>query len=684
MRNYALGAIHADAAFTAGASGSGITVAVIDSGVDGSIPELQGQVSSLSIDANNSRNTPVGTDGHATWVAGVIADKFNGAGSVGVAYNSTILSVRADVNSTTCNGEVCISANMSATGIDYAISQHAKIVNMSFGSADEALGPAFEAALQRGVNAGLIFVASAGNESAATPDWPGLYAADPRFAGSIIVAGATTRAGALASYSNLAGTTASAYMTAPGDKVIVNCGSSTCDQVSGTSFAAPAIAGAAALLLQAFPTMTGRQVIDLLLKTADDEGAAGTDSTYGRGALNLQRAFSPVGSLQVVSATTVPLTLTSTPGSYVTPAVGDAIARGQGLITVGRDSYDRLFRVNLAQAYRPGGASILAADPAVLSQTSDLDLPSFAQGHMHVSANLQSGRLDPADRFHWMLSSQDGGNLTVSYERSGFAVSAWKGGALTNPFSAPVVDAFTSVAQPDRAVQAAFSRGPVRFTAEAGAGNRLSPDHMRRESGSHYARAALATTLGGVTTSFGAGELVEPLGPLGSYMPQASGFGLPSKTGFVSASANWRIADGLAFNGEAALGRTKLEGAFLSTAAPALSSTWRMSLDMDCKTWGLRCTSAHLTLSQPLRIEGGTFSAVLPDVPLSADDPLTFSTRRFNAAPSGRELDLRMQADKDLGAFGTVSLQGVAAREPANIQTARAAFGLLAGWRTTF
>ena len=207
---------------------------------------------------------------------------------------------------------------------------------------------------------------------------------------------------------------------------------------------------------------------------------------------------------------------------------------------------------------------------------------------------------------------------------------------------------------------------------------------MTREAGSHYARAALEATVGGVTTSFGAGELVEPLGPLGSYMPQRSGFGLPSKTGFVSANASWRVADGLAFNGEAAIGRTKLEGAFLSTTGPAVSTTWRMSLDADCKTWGLRCTSAHLTLSQPLRIEGGTFSAVLPDVPQSPDDPLTFSTRNFNASPSGRELDLRIQADKDLGAFGTVSLQGVAAREPANIQTAHAAFGLLAGWRTTF
>ncbi|MEI9889464.1 MAG: S8 family serine peptidase [Caulobacteraceae bacterium] len=98
---------------------------MIDSGVDGSGPELTGRVSAQSIDASATRNTPVGTDGHATWVAGILANNFNGQGTVGVAYNSTVLSVRADTTTTTttaCGTDVCISANLAAQGIDYAIS----------------------------------------------------------------------------------------------------------------------------------------------------------------------------------------------------------------------------------------------------------------------------------------------------------------------------------------------------------------------------------------------------------------------------------------------------------------------------------------------------------------------------------------------------------------------------------
>ena len=122
----------------------------------------------------------------------------------------------------------------------------------------------------------------------------------------------------------------------------------------------------------------------------------------------------------------------------------------------------------------------------------------------------------------------------------------------------------------------------------------------------------------------------------------------------------------------------------MQTATPALSSGWRMSLDADCKTLGLACTSAHLSLAQPLRIERGDFTAVLADVPQSADDPLTFSVRRFSAAPSGREVDLRLQADRDFGPYGIVTVEAAAAREPGNIQGARPAAGLAVGWRTAF
>jgi hypothetical protein len=240
------------------------------------------------------------------------------------------------------------------------------------------------------------------------------------------------------------------------------------------------------------------------------------------------------------------------------------------------------------------------------------------------------------------------------------------------------------VAQPNAAVQAAFAHRNWRFSAEAGGGERLSPDHTRLEPGASYARAAVEHTIGGVAVSLGGGELVEPQGPLGSYLPDRSGYQLPTKTGFVSTTVHFNVLYGVDFNGQASLGRSKLVGQFMQTTDPAWSSSWRMSLDANCHAIGLECTGLHLSLSQPLRIERGNFTTVLPDAPQDADAPLTFSTRSFSAAPSGREVDLRLIADRDIGRFGVVSLQGVVAREPANIAYAKPAAGLVAGWRLPF
>ncbi|WP_204316931.1 S8 family serine peptidase, partial [Klebsiella aerogenes] len=85
---YGLGAIHAASAWQAGATGSGVTVAVIDSGVDHTQADLAVNVSPQSTDVFSSRNAPDGQDNHGTLVAGIIASAFNGFGTVGVAYNA--------------------------------------------------------------------------------------------------------------------------------------------------------------------------------------------------------------------------------------------------------------------------------------------------------------------------------------------------------------------------------------------------------------------------------------------------------------------------------------------------------------------------------------------------------------------------------------------------------------------
>ncbi|MEI9889462.1 MAG: hypothetical protein WDN45_01460 [Caulobacteraceae bacterium] len=143
--------------------------------------------------------------------------------------------------------------------------------------------------------------------------------------------------------------------------------------------------------MQAFPNLTGKQAVQLLLQTADAEGTGGVNSTYGVGQLDIARAFQPVGAVQVAQTNGVSASVVGSPDAFVSNAVGDAIVRSQALTTVGRDSYNRPFKINLAQGYRPAGVSIISADRRTQWRSSDIDAPSFAGGRMRVMASVGFG-----------------------------------------------------------------------------------------------------------------------------------------------------------------------------------------------------------------------------------------------------------------------------------------------------
>ncbi|HVY35429.1 MAG TPA: S8 family peptidase [Caulobacteraceae bacterium] len=684
-KNYALGAIHADAAYAVYATGAGVTIALVDTGVDPNTPDLSGVVSSLSTDVLPGRNQPVGTDSHANFIAGVIASNFNGAGTVGVAYGSTILSIRAD-QSTGCTGSTnCFDDNVLATGIQYAIAHGAKIINLSVGGPGQD-NNAFQAALLQAVNAGLIVTVSAGNDSAANPDYPGMYAVDPRFQGSVVAVGSTNSSGALSSFSNKAGTAATGYLAAPGENLVTNCSATSCIQGSGTSFSAPVVAGALALLLQTFPNLTGRQALNILFTTATDAGATGVDSVYGEGVLNLSQAFAPIGTLSVPSSVGAPVGVNNTPGVYVTSAFGDAIASSRSLKSVGLDAYHRLFAINVGSLYRAGGFSVVGVASSAMPERTDVEIPSFASGRLQLTASLpDESAPDPSTRFRWMKPPTGGGDVTLTYRNGPVTLMTWRGAGVANPFSSPSVDPFTALAQPDHAFRADFTQGVLTVSTEAGAGQRLSPDRTRVWTGSSYLRATGQLKMGPGVGALTIGELVEPLGPLGSYLPAQSGLALPSKTAFLTLSQSWPLGGGYSVNGNVSLGRTQIAGQLLSLPSAAWSSSWRMALDSECRGFTVICSDVELSLSQPLRMEGGSFQAILPDVPdVYETSGFTYSARQVSVAPSGRQVDLRLATDKDLGDAGSLRFEGAVIRQPGNQARAPVAMGVDASWRVRF
>ncbi len=255
------------------ATGENVRVAVIDSGIDDSHPELAGAIAAHF----NALDSAEKAEAHGTGVAGLIA----GHGRAqGIAPAAHILAVRAfDNNQGTSFG--------IRKGFDWAVANGARVINMSFaGPADPGLARSLAAAHQKGI----VLVAAAGN---AGPKSPPLYpAADP----NVIAVTATDAADKLYAASNRGPHVA---IAAPGVDVVAPGIESSYQVASGTSFAAAKISGIVALMLQHKPTQAPAGVRATLTATAHDLGPKGVDDQFGAG---LADAYAAVSAGEPVAA----------------------------------------------------------------------------------------------------------------------------------------------------------------------------------------------------------------------------------------------------------------------------------------------------------------------------------------------------------------------------------------------
>lgn len=284
LLSWGVARIDAQRVYRKGKAGEGVVIAMVDTGLSAD-RALFARISPHSIDLVPGRAYGDGGAEHGRQTASLLAGARDGAGTMGVAYDATLLEIRGDIDGS-CRMTCSMTGQTLARGIDYAVEHGAKVIGLPLSSPKPL--PSVEPALERAARAGVLIVAAAGNEGADEPVWPARYAADVRFGGSIIVAGAGSRDRKLANWSNRAGSAAHNFLVAPGDQLYVDCDSQYCGVVSGTSYSVSYVAGAAALLLGHYPHLTGVAAGRLLLDGA--EAGRKPQPSHGRGAVDVNRA----------------------------------------------------------------------------------------------------------------------------------------------------------------------------------------------------------------------------------------------------------------------------------------------------------------------------------------------------------------------------------------------------------
>lgn len=303
--------------------GRGITVAIVDSGIDLAHADLRDRLVP-GIDLIDDDDVAQDENGHGTHVAGIVgATAGNGIGIAGVAPGVSLMPIRV------------LGADGSGTiddvtaGIRWAVQHGAEVVNLSLSEdAQAVLGPSLADALREAWEAGVVPVIAAGNQ----------YVLGSGFADEpALVVAATTRVDAKPSYSSRVGA-ARWGMSAPGgeqpmlgeaDAILSTYWvEGQADQYAfdcGTSMAAPHVAGAVAILLGL--GLTPIEAVERVLGTAVDVGAAGRDQTFGAGRLDLAAATAGLGVSPPPSApVTTAAALTTTTAATVLAASPPPVA----------------------------------------------------------------------------------------------------------------------------------------------------------------------------------------------------------------------------------------------------------------------------------------------------------------------------------------------------------------------
>jgi type VII secretion-associated serine protease mycosin len=298
--------------------GRGVKVAVVDSGVSATHPQLRGHVlTGVSVIPGGGSATS-DCVGHGTIVAGIIAGQGeNGTGFHGVAPDATIVPIKTLENLDVQEG----LEPRIASGIRAAVDQGAKVINLSLTTTNDSAQ--IRSAIEYAEAADVVVVAAGGNqaEQGNQKQYPAAYP-------GVLAVAAIKKDGTRANFSEIADYVA---VAAPGADIVGPSGAGSgyvADQKGGTSYAAPYVSGVVALVRSYYPHLNAKEVIQRVIQTADRPGT-GPNAELGYGVVNPYRAVNAILTANDQQVAPVsPLPPPSAPGDEygMTTAISLAVA----------------------------------------------------------------------------------------------------------------------------------------------------------------------------------------------------------------------------------------------------------------------------------------------------------------------------------------------------------------------
>ncbi|WP_246235023.1 type VII secretion-associated serine protease mycosin [Streptomyces boluensis] len=264
------------------ATGKDVTVAVIDTGVDNSNKQLAGQMAPGGKDFVGSTDGTTDLEGHGTKVAGIIAAKpWPGTGFSGIAPGAKIMPLRYTGSG---NKEKPGNSDTMVAAINHAVDQGADIINISSDTEDNKDPERLRAAIKNAVDAGKLVIAASGNDGAKTKPqktYPASY-------DGVVAVAASDRNDERAFFSQWGDFV---DIAAPGVGMVSTVPKGGQCSDDGTSFAAPYVAGVAALMMDRYPNWTAKQIIARMQETAE-RPTAKPDEYVGWGVVDPLAALS--------------------------------------------------------------------------------------------------------------------------------------------------------------------------------------------------------------------------------------------------------------------------------------------------------------------------------------------------------------------------------------------------------